>query len=236
VITLLEDLKRTVLEANLELSKRNLVIYTWGNVSAIDREKGLVVIKPSGVPYEKLKAEDFPVVDLNGNKVEGELNPSSDTMTHLMLYKAFPEIGGVVHTHSPWCTKWAQVGKPIPAYGTTHADYFYGAIPCTRKLTPQEIAEEYEKNTGAVIVETFNERNPNFVPGVIVNSHGPFNWGKDALEAVEHAVIMEEIAKLAYYTQSLSPGVEPIDECLLEKHFLRKHGKNAYYGQAKVNN
>lgn len=233
---LLEDLKRKVLEANLELPKRNLVIYTWGNVSAIDREKGLVVIKPSGVPYEELKAEDFPVVDLFGNKIEGNLNPSSDTMTHLMLYNAFPEIGGVVHTHSPWCTQWAQAGKPIPAYGTTHADYFYGEIPCTRKLTKLEIANEYEKNTGAVIIETFKDKNPKFIPGVIVNGHGPFNWGRDALEAVEHAVVLEEIAKLAFYTQSLAPNVEPIDENLLDKHFLRKHGKNAYYGQEIVKN
>jgi L-ribulose-5-phosphate 4-epimerase len=234
VIILLEDLKRKVLEANLELPKRNLVIYTWGNVSGIDREKGLVVIKPSGVPYEELKADDFPVVDLFGNKVEGDLNPSSDTMTHIMLYKSFPEIGGVVHTHSPWCTQWAQAGKSIPAYGTTHADYFYGEIPCTRKLTKLEIADEYEKNTGTVIIETFQDKNPNFIPGVIVNSHGPFNWGKDPLIAVEHAVVMEEIAKLAYYAQSLSPNVEPIDDNLLDKHFLRKHGKNAYYGQEIV--
>ncbi|KKK38932.1 ribulose 5-phosphate epimerase [Mesobacillus campisalis] len=230
---MLEELKRQVLEANLELPKKNLVIYTWGNVSAIDREQGLVVIKPSGVPYEELRAEDLPVVDLDGNKVEGELNPSSDTATHLVLYKAFPEIGGVVHTHSPWCTKWAQAGRGISALGTTHADYFYGEIPCTRKLTPLEIASEYEKNTGEVIVETFKDLNPNFTPGVIVNNHGPFNWGKNPLKAVENAVIMEEIAKLAYYTQSLTPEIEPIDDQLLDKHFLRKHGKNAYYGQVQ---
>ncbi|WP_223592614.1 L-ribulose-5-phosphate 4-epimerase [Neobacillus bataviensis] len=230
---MLEELKKKVLEANLQLPKRNLVIYTWGNVSAIDRKLGLVVIKPSGVDYDQLKAEDLPVVDLDGNKVEGDLNPSSDTATHLELYKAFPEIGGVVHTHSPWCTQWAQAGKAIPAYGTTHADYFYGEIPCTRPLTPLEIAADYEKNTGTVIAETFKDLNPNFVPGVIVNSHGPFNWGKDPLKAVENAVIMEEIAKLAYYTQSLSPTIDSIDDHLLDKHFLRKHGKNAYYGQVQ---
>jgi L-ribulose-5-phosphate 4-epimerase len=231
VIILLENLKRKVLEANLELPKRNLVIYTWGNVSAIDREKGLVVIKPSGISYEDLKIEDLPVIDLYGNKVEGDLNPSSDTETHLMLYREFPEIGGVVHTHSPWCTKWAQAGKAIPAFGTTHADYFYGEIPCTRKLTEIEIADEYEKNTGKVIIETFKDKNPNFIPGVLVNNHGPFNWGKNPQAAVENAVIMEEIAKLSYYTQSLTPEVEPIDEQLLDKHFLRKHGNGAYYGQ-----
>ncbi|AST94440.1 MULTISPECIES: L-ribulose-5-phosphate 4-epimerase [Sutcliffiella] len=235
---MLEELKEKVLQANLELPKRNLVIYTWGNVSAIDREQGLVVIKPSGVPYEKLKPSDLPVIDLNGNKVEGDLNPSSDTATHLVLYKAFPEIGGVVHTHSPWCTKWAQACRAIPTFGTTHADYFYGDIPCTRPLTPLEIATEYEKNTGDVIVETFKNLNPNDIPGVVVHSHGPFNWGKDPMKAVENAVIMEEIAKLAFYTQSLSPHAEQMDHHLLDKHFLRKHGKNAYYGQKsqKVNN
>lgn len=227
----MEQLKKEVLEANLELPKRNLVIYTWGNVSAIDRESGLVVIKPSGVPYDELKLEDFPVVDLDGNVVEGELTPSSDTPTHLELYKAFPDIGGVVHTHSPWCTKWAQAGRPIPALGTTHADYFYGEIPVTRKLTAMEIEYEYEKNTGKVIVETFKQKDPNAVPGVLVHGHGPFNWGKNALNAVENAVIMEEIAKFAYYTQSLTPDVEAIDKHLLDKHYLRKHGENAYYGQ-----
>jgi len=233
----LEDLKQKVLEANLELPKRNLVIFTWGNVSGIDREKGLVVIKPSGVAYEDLKAEDLPVLDLEGNIIEGELNPSSDTATHLVLYKAFPEIGGVVHTHSPWCTKWAQSGRPIPAYGTTHADYFYGEIPCTRHMTPFEIDNDYEHNTGEVIVETFKDIDPSSIPGVIVNNHGPFNWGKDPLTAVENAVVMEEVAKFAYYTQSLSPELEAIDQHLLDKHFLRKHGKNAYYSQhKKVNN
>lgn len=230
---MLEELKQKVLEANLELLKRNLVIFTWGNVSGIDREKGLVVIKPSGVPYEELKAEDLPVVDLEGNKVEGELNPSSDTATHLVLYKAFPEIGGVVHTHSTWCTIWAQSGKEIPAYGTTHADYFYGDIPCTRPMTQSEIATNYEHNTGEVIVETFKHIDPNSIPGVIVNQHGPFNWGIDPMQAVENAVVMEEVAKFAYYTRSIASEIGSIDQHLLDKHFLRKHGKNAYYGQVK---
>lgn len=228
---MLEDLKKQVLEANLELPKRNLVIYTWGNVSAIDRKTGLVVIKPSGVPYEDLKLEDFPVLDLEGNKIEGKLNPSSDTLTHLELYKAFPGIGGIVHTHSPWCTIWAQAGKPIPVLGTTHADYFYGEIPVTRKLTAQEIANEYEKNTGNVIVETFKNLDPNNVPGVLVSGHGPFNWGENAHQAVENAVIMEIVARMAYYTQTLSREANPLDSHLLDKHFLRKHGANAYYGQ-----
>lgn len=231
MIALLEKLKKEVLEANLELPKRNLVIYTWGNVSAIDRESGLVVIKPSGVPYDELRSEDFPVVDLDGNVVEGELNPSSDTPTHLELYKEFPDIGGVIHTHSPWCTKWAQAGRPIPALGTTHADYFYGEIPVTRKLTEAEIQQDYEKNTGKVIVETFENRDHIVVPGVLVHGHGPFNWGDNALKAVENAVVMEEVAKFAYYTQSLTLDVEPIDDYLLDKHYLRKHGSNAYYGQ-----
>ncbi|MBN6206465.1 L-ribulose-5-phosphate 4-epimerase [Ralstonia pickettii] len=227
----MEILKEQVLEANLELSKKKLVIYTWGNVSAIDRESGLIVIKPSGVAYENLKLEDLPIIDLEGNKIEGDLSPSSDTATHLELYKAFPAIGGIVHTHSPWCTKWAQAGKAIPALGTTHADYFYGEIPVTRKLSEREIVNEYEKNTGKVIIETFKSLNPNNIPGVLVDAHGPFNWGENAYKAVENAVIMEEIAKLAYYTQSLSPNIGPMDKYLLDKHFLRKHGANAYYGQ-----
>jgi len=230
---LLEVLKQQVLEANLELMKSKLVILTWGNVSGIDRERGLIVIKPSGIAYEDLKVEDLPVLDLEGNKVEGKLNPSSDTATHLALYKAFPEIGGVAHTHSPWCTKWAQSGRSIPTYGTTHADYFYGDIPCTRSMTQSEIENDYEHNTGEVIVETFNEISPTSIPGVIVKSHGPFNWGKDPMKAVENAVVMEEVAKIAYYTQSLSPKIDSIDPHLLDKHFLRKHGKNAYYGQIK---
>ncbi|MCL7746836.1 L-ribulose-5-phosphate 4-epimerase [Halalkalibacter alkaliphilus] len=228
---MLQDLKKKVLEANLELPKRDLVIYTWGNVSAIDRDTGLVVIKPSGVAYEDLKAEELPVLDLEGNQVEGRLKPSSDTITHILLYQAFPEIGGVVHTHSPWCTVWAQAGKAIPSLGTTHADYFYGEIPITRKLTKEEINHNYEKNTGEVIIETFEDKNPSYMPGVLVNNHGPFNWGKTPQEAVSNAVIMEEIAKLAYYTQSLTDAVKPIDNSLLDKHFLRKNGNDSYYGQ-----
>lgn len=231
MIELLEELKEKVLEANLELPKKRLTIYTWGNASGIDRERGLIVIKPSGVPYEELTINNLPVVDLEGNRVEGKLNPSSDTATHLELYKAFPEIGGIVHTHSPWCTKWAQAGRSIPVFGTTHADYFYGNIPCTRPMTSYEIANDYEKNTGKVIIETFKNLNPQLIPGVIINRHGPFNWGKDPLEAVENAVIMEEIAKLAYYTLKLSPNIGPIEDHLLNKHFQRKHGINAYYGQ-----
>jgi len=228
---MLEKLKQSVLEANLELPKKGLITYTWGNVSAVDREKNLVVIKPSGVPYEVLKLEDLVVVDLDGNIVEGSLNPSSDTPTHLAIYKQFKEVGGIVHTHSRWATLWAQSGKGIPALGTTHADYFYGEIPCTRKMTTQEIQGEYEKETGNVILETFKGINPIYVPGVLVNNHGPFTWGKDAFEAVHNAVVLEEVAMMAYYTCSLTPGIKPIDQVLLDKHFLRKHGTNAYYGQ-----
>ncbi|MDN5276542.1 MAG: L-ribulose-5-phosphate 4-epimerase [Clostridiales bacterium] len=230
---MLKWLKEAVLEANLELPRRGLVIYTWGNVSGISREEGLVVIKPSGVPYEELKLEDLVVVDLDGNQVEGKLRPSSDTPTHLVLYRAFPEIGGVVHTHSSWATSWAQAGRGIPALGTTHADYFYGEIPCTRDMTAEEIQGDYEAETGNVIVETFRARgiNPMHVPGVLVKSHGPFSWGKDPHEAVHNAVVMEEVAKIAFHTFALSPNVKAIDQVLLDKHFLRKHGPNAYYGQ-----
>lgn len=230
---MLKWLKEAVIEANLELPRRGLVIYTWGNVSGISREEGLVVIKPSGVPYEELKLEDLVVVDLEGNQVEGKLRPSSDTPTHLVLYRAFPEIGGVVHTHSPWATSWAQAGRGIPALGTTHADYFYGEIPCTRAMTAEEIQGDYEAETGNVIVETFRARgiNPMHVPGVLVKSHGPFSWGKDPHEAVHNAVVMEEVAKMAFNTFALSPDVKAIDQVLLDKHFLRKHGPNAYYGQ-----
>ena len=228
---MLGDLKEEVLEANLELPKRNLVTYTWGNVSGIDRKKGLVVIKPSGVAYDELKAEDLVVVDLEGNKVEGRLNPSSDTPTHLALYRQFDKVNGIVHTHSRWATIWAQAGKGIPALGTTHADYFYGEIPCTRIMTTEEIESEYEKETGRVIIETFKEKNPVHMPGVLVNNHGPFTWGKDAREAVHNAVILEELSMMAYYTCSLTPGINPMAQTLLDKHFLRKHGKNAYYGQ-----
>lgn len=228
---MLEELKQKVYEANMELPKRNLVTYTWGNVSGIDREKGLFVIKPSGVNYEDLKPEDMVVIDLDGNRVEGRYNPSTDTATHLELYKAFPEIGGVVHTHSPWATVWAQAGRSIPSYGTTHADYFYGEIPCARSLTPDEIEEAYEKNTGKVIIEAFSDKNPMYVPGVLCTNHGPFTWGKDAAGAVYNAVVLEEVAKMAHYTEMIRPDVTPIPKPLMDKHFLRKHGANAYYGQ-----
>lgn len=228
---MLEDLKRSVLEANLELPKKGLVTYTWGNVSGIDRGSNLVVIKPSGVPYEDLNVEDLVVVDLDGNQVEGKLKPSSDTPTHLVIYRNFAQVGGVVHTHSRWATSWAQAGKGIPALGTTHADYFYGEIPCTRTLSPEELQGEYEKRTGEVIVETFLGRNPSYMPGVLVNHHGPFTWGKDAQEAVHNSVVLEEVAMMAYTACSLTPGIKSIDQILLDKHFLRKHGVNAYYGQ-----
>jgi len=228
---MLESLKKAVWEANLELPKRGLVTYTWGNVSGIDRAKGLIVIKPSGVPYEQLKIEDMVVLDLDGKCVEGNLNPSSDAPTHLVLYRAFKEIGGVVHTHSPWATSWAQAGRGIPCLGTTHADYFYGEIPCTRPMTGAEIEDRYEEQTGNVIVETFQGINPIEIPGVLVCNHGPFSWGKDPHEAVHNAVVMEEVAKMAYRTIALNPDITPISQSLLDKHFLRKHGANAYYGQ-----
>lgn len=229
---MLEELKQEVLQANLELPKRKLVTYTWGNVSGIDREKNLVVIKPSGVDYDKLRAEDLVVVNLKGQVIEGDLRPSSDTPTHLVLYHEFPLIGGIVHTHSPWATVWAQAGKDIPACGTTHADYFYGAIPCTRPMERSEIRNAYEEETGHVIAETFVGRNPLHCPAVIVNDHGPFTWGKTASEAVYHAVVLEEVARMAYLTEQLSPN-NLIDKALLNKHFLRKHGRNSYYGQVK---
>lgn len=229
---MLEELKQRVLDANLQLPVHELVTFTWGNVSGIDRDAGLVVIKPSGVPYEELKLDDLVTVDLDGNKVEGELKPSSDTATHLALYKAFSEVGGVVHTHSPWATSWAQAGRSIPAYGTTHADYFFGTIPCTRVMTDKEIQGSYELETGNVIIETFQNINPMQIPGVLVNNHGPFVWGKNADNALHNAVVMEEVAKMAYHTVHLNPSIQPIDQELLDKHFLRKHGANAYYGQA----
>ncbi|WP_088105337.1 L-ribulose-5-phosphate 4-epimerase [Halalkalibacter urbisdiaboli] len=230
---MLENLKQAVLDANLALPKYKMVTFTWGNVSGIDREKGLVVIKPSGVEYEDMKAEDMVVVDLDGNVVEGKLKPSSDTPTHVVLYKAFPEIGGIVHTHSPGATSWAQAGRGIPALGTTHADYFYGEIPCTRKMTEEEIKGAYELETGNVIVETFKVNNidPNMVPGVLVNCHAPFAWGTNPDNAVHNAVVLEEVAKMATNTFTLNPNVEAMDQTLLDKHFLRKHGANAYYGQ-----
>jgi L-ribulose-5-phosphate 4-epimerase len=228
---MLEELKKKVLESNLELVKKNLVIYTWGNVSGIDREKGLVVIKPSGVDYEELKSDDMVVVDLEGNIVEGNLKPSADTATHLVLYKAFKKIGGVVHTHSEWATSFAQAGLSVPEFGTTHADYFYGEIPCTRPMTEKEIKGEYEKETGNVIVETFKDIDPLFVPAVLVDKHGVFSWGKDCKEAVYHSVVMEKVSKMAFNTINLKGNRNPMDKALLDKHFLRKHGKNAYYGQ-----
>lgn len=228
---MLEALKKAVWEANLALPTHGLVTLTWGNVSGIDREQGLVVIKPSGVPYEQLTEADLVVVDLEGNQVEGRLKPSSDTPTHLVLYKAFPAIGGIVHTHSSWATSWAQAGRPIPAYGTTHADYFYGTIPCTRPMTRTEITGAYEEETGQVIVEAFRDLDPMHMPGVLVHGHAPFNWGKDPQEAVSHAVVLEEVAKLAYHTEQLHANARVMDQALLDKHFLRKHGANAYYGQ-----
>lgn len=227
---MLEKLKQAVLESNLELPRRNLITYTWGNVSGICRETGLVVIKPSGVSYDAMTVEDLVVVDLAGNIVEGNLRPSSDTATHLALYREYEAVGGIVHTHSNWATIWAQIGKSIPAGGTTHADYFYGEIPCTRKMTKSEIDQDYEGETGNVIIETFMGRDPLHCPGVIVNDHGPFTWGKDAGTAVQHAVILEEVAKMAYYTELMTPN-NVMDKVLMNKHFSRKHGKNAYYGQ-----
>lgn len=227
---MLEQLKEQVLQANLDLVKHGLVIFTWGNVSTIDREKELVVIKPSGVEYDKMKPKDMVVLNLYGQVVEGNLKPSSDTPTHLVLYRQFKNIGGVVHTHSEWATSWAQAGKGIPAIGTTHADYFYGEIPCTRKMTKEEIENEYELETGKVIIERFKDLNPDQIPGVLVNNHGPFSWGKDAGDAVHNAVVMEEVAKMTFRSLILNPNTE-MDQKLLDKHFLRKHGKDAYYGQ-----
>lgn len=227
---MLETLKQQVLQANLLLPKYNLVTFTWGNVSGIDREKGLVVIKPSGVSYEEMQASDMVVVDLDGHVVEGTLHPSSDTDTHLALYKAFPNLGGIVHTHSRWATIFAQQGRGILALGTTHADYFYGEIPCTRRMTEEEIAGRYELETGHVIVETFADLDPDAIPAALVHSHGPFAWGKDPMEAVHNAVVLEEVAFMAWHTQlpTPQPGMQ---QALLDKHYLRKHGAHAYYGQ-----
>jgi L-ribulose-5-phosphate 4-epimerase len=229
----LEKLKEQVLEANLELNSEKLVVYTWGNVSGIDREQGLFVIKPSGVAYEELRAKMMVVVDLSGKVIEGKLNPSSDTPTHLLLYQSFPKIGGVVHTHSAMATAWAQANMGIPCFGTTHADYFYGEIPCTRPMIQEEIVGEYELNTGKVIVERFQGLNYEYVPAVLVANHGPFTWGKDAAEAVHNSVVLEEVAKMGLTTKQLNPQAKQIAQCLLDKHFLRKHGKDAYYGQLK---
>ena len=230
---MLEELKQKVYEANMELPRRGLITYTWGNVSGIDREKGLFVIKPSGVDYDVLKPSDMVVMDLKGNKVEGEMNPSSDTATHVELYNAFKEIGGIVHTHSPHATAWAQAGRALPCYGTTHADYFYGEIPCARNLTAEEIEEGYEMNTGRVIIETFQGKNPVYIPAVLCKNHGPFTWGKDAAEAVHNAVVLEEIARMNFMTELINPQAGPAPQCMLYKHFMRKHGPNAYYGQGK---
>jgi len=227
----LEKLKESVLRANLELPLKGLVTYTWGNVSGIDREKGLVVIKPSGVSYEEMKIDDMVVVDLDGNIIEGKLKPSSDTATHIVLYKSFPQIGGVVHTHSTWATSWAQAGRDIPCFGTTHCDYFYGSIPCTRKMTKKEVEGKYELETGNVIVERYKKLNANNIPGVLVYNHGPFSWGKNPKEAVHNAVVMEEVSKMAFRTIILNPNQSSVENYLLDKHFLRKHGSNAYYGQ-----
>ena len=233
---MLETLRKQVYEANMELPRRGLVTFTWGNVSGIDRARGLVVIKPSGVEYEALTPRDMVVLDLeSGRVVEGGLNPSSDTRTHLELYRAFPDLGGVVHTHSPSAVAWAQAGRDIPCYGTTHADYFYGPVPCARQLTQAEIDEDYEKNTGAVIVETFRRRglDPMHLPGVICSSHGPFTWGKDAAQAVYHAVVLEEVAKMAILTREVDPSASPAPQWVQDKHFLRKHGPAAYDGQRR---
>ena len=230
---MLEELRQQVYEANMELPRRGLVTYTWGNVSGIDKESGLFAIKPSGVEYEDLTPESLVILDLEGNIVEGNLKPSSDTKTHIELYRAFPSIGGIVHTHSPYAVAWAQAGEDIPCYGTTHADYFYGSIPCTRHLTPEELDEDYEKGTGTVIIETFTERDidPAHVPAVICKSHGPFAWGKDAQAAVYHAVVLEEVAKMAIFTRQVRADSLPAPKHVQDKHFMRKHGPNAYYGQ-----
>ncbi len=228
---MLEKLKEKVYEANMELQRKGLVIYTWGNVSEIDRESGLVVIKPSGVSYDTMKPEDMVVVDLDGNVVEGKYKPSTDTPTHLVLYKEYSNIGGVVHTHSEWATTFAQAGICIPAFGTTHADYFYGDVPCTRDLTDEEISNEYEKETGKVIVETIGDKNPLEIPAIVVKNHGPFAWGKDADAAVYNAVVLDKVAEMAYKTMTLNKDVKGVKQHLLDKHYLRKHGANAYYGQ-----
>jgi len=227
----MQQLKQQVLEANLDLPRYGLVTFTWGNVSAIDRARGLVAIKPSGVDYDALKADDIVIVDLQGEVVEGRLRPSSDTATHLALYRRYPSLGGVVHTHSTHATAWAQAGLAIPALGTTHADYFLGDIPCTRALTEEEVQGEYELNTGRVIIETLKEAEPLHTPGVVVYQHGPFAWGKDAHDAVHNAVVMEEVARMAWIAHGINPGLKPIDSYLMDKHFMRKHGAHAYYGQ-----
>lgn len=228
---MLEKLKKEVFDANMELQAKGMVIYTWGNVSGIDRDKQLVVIKPSGVDYETMKPEDMVVVDLEGNVVEGNYKPSSDTATHLVLYKQYPAIGGVVHTHSTWAVTFAQAGMSVPAFGTTHADYFYGDIPCTRELTEQEIGDSYELNTGKVIVETIGDSDPMAIPGILVKNHGPFAWGKTPSGSVYNAVVLDKVSEMAYKTMTLNPRVPRVSQYLLDKHYFRKHGANAYYGQ-----
>ena len=230
---MLTRLREEVLEANLELVRKGLVLYTFGNVSGISREEGLVVIKPSGVPYEQMKPEHLVVTDLNGNIVEGELRPSSDLPTHLVLYNHFAEIGGVAHTHSAYATAWAQARKPIPCFGTTHADYFHGPVPVTPEMTNSEIAGEYEKNTGHVIVQSLRQTNPSATPGMLVANHGPFAWGADAGTATHNAVILEAVARMAYFTLGINSAAQSVGGALLDKHYLRKHGANAYYGQTK---
>ena len=229
---MLEQLKKEVYEANMDLVAKGMVIYTWGNVSGIDRESGIMAIKPSGVEYDKLTPEDMGLVDIRtGEKAEGKWNPSSDTATHCELYRSFPNIGGVVHTHSRWATVFSQSGRGVPALGTTHGDYFYGEIPCTRKMTPEEIAGEYELETGKVIVETFSDKKPDDTPAVLVHSHGPFTWGTDAHNAVHNAVVLEELCFMAWHNLMLDPSLPAMQQELLDKHYLRKHGANAYYGQ-----
>ena len=230
---MLEELKKRVYEANMLLPKHGLVTFTWGNVSEIDRETGYFAIKPSGVEYDKLTPDDMVIMDLDGNKIEGRYNPSSDTATHIELYKAFKNIGGIVHTHSPWATGWAQAGRDIPCYGTTHADYIYGSVPCVRNLTKEEIDAGYEKNTGVLIVDYFKDKDYEAVPAVLCKNHGPFTWGKDGHEAVHNAVVLEEVAKMAVHTEAINPDVKPAPQVLQDKHYYRKHGANAYYGQGK---
>ena len=230
---MLEELRQQVYEANMLLPKHGLVTFTWGNVSQIDRETGYFAIKPSGVDYDKLTPDDMVIMDLNGNKIEGKYNPSSDTPTHLELYRAFPKIGGIVHTHSSWATSWAQAGRSIPCYGTTHADYIYGEVPCLRTLTKEEIDDAYEKNTGLLIVNAFKEMDKDVmaVPAVLCKNHGPFAWGKNGNDAVHNAVVLEEVAKMAYRAETINPRIQPAPQELQDKHYYRKHGANAYYGQ-----
>ena len=229
---MLYNLRKSVLEANVKLAKYGLVIFTWGNVSGIDRATGLVAIKPSGIEYDDLKVDDIVIVDLEGKVMSGSMKPSSDTISHLYLYKQFPDVGGIVHTHSVWASIWAQAGRGIPVYGTTHADYFYGEIPCTRPLTAEELSKDYEKNTGLVILETFRELDYMNIPAALVHGHGPFAWGGSVGEALHNAVVLEEVAKMAYHTEMMGQDT-PIDKFLLDKHYLRKHGEGAYYGQKR---